>query len=159
MGLISESSPAACLTLTRVQLWWDSRRSCYACALIPLSVTTPPTRCSFLLTLLNLEVKLHAFVQSHSQSQATLMFVNCSQNGQLGLHQNQCTFQKIHSLSTRGAHSRLLAHIASPTSPPSLCRYTTHSSVLHTATVEMPCLRHCSTNGKLRIALWRHGMC
>ena len=118
MGLVSESSPAACLTLTRVQLWWDSRRSRYACALIPPSVTTPPTRCSFPLTLLNLEVKLHAFVQSHSQSQATLMFVNCSPNGQLGLHQNQCTFQKIHSLSTRGAHSRLLAHIASPTSSP-----------------------------------------
>ena len=110
MGLVSESSPAACLTLTRVQLWWDSRRSCYACALIPLSVTTPPTRCSFLLTLLNLEVKLHAFVQSHSQSQARLMFVNCSQN--------QCTFQKIHSLSMGGAHLRLLVHIASPTSPP-----------------------------------------
>ena len=78
------------------------------------------------------------------------MFANCSQNGQLGLYQNQCTFQKIHSLFTGGAHSRLLAHIASPTSPP-LCRYTTHSSVPHTATVEMPCLRHCSTNGKLRI--------
>ena len=59
-----------------------------------------------------------AFVQSHSQSQARLMFVNCSQNGQLGLYQNQCTFQKIHSLSMGGAHSRLLAHIASPTSPP-----------------------------------------
>ena len=46
------------------------------------------------------------------------MFVNCSQNGQLGLYQNQCTFQKIHNLSTGGAHSRLLVHIASPTSPP-----------------------------------------
>ena len=80
------------------------------------------------------------------------MFVNCSQNGQLGLDQNQCTFQKIHSLSMGGAHSRLLVHIASPTSPPyPLCRYTTHSSVPHTATVEMPCLRQCSTNGKLRI--------
>ena len=32
-----------------------------------------------------------------------------------------------------------------------LCRCTTHSSVPHTATVEMPFLRHCSTNGKLRI--------
>ena len=32
-----------------------------------------------------------------------------------------------------------------------LCRYTTHSSVPHTATVEMPFLWHCSTNGKLRI--------
>ena len=46
------------------------------------------------------------------------MFVNCSQNGQLGLYQNQCTFQKIRSLSTGGAHSQLLVHIASPTSPP-----------------------------------------
>ena len=78
------------------------------------------------------------------------MFVNCSQNGQLRLYQNQCTFQKIHSLSMGGAHSRLLVHIASPTSPP-LCRYTTHSSFPHTATVEMPFLWHCSTNGKLRI--------
>ena len=35
-----------------------------------------------------------------------------------GLYQNQCIFQKIHSLSTGGAHSRPLVHIASPTSPP-----------------------------------------
>ena len=42
------------------------------------------------------------------------MFVNCYQNGQLGLYQNQCT---IHSLSMGVAHSRLV-HIASPTSPP-----------------------------------------
>ena len=35
-----------------------------------------------------------------------------------GLHQNQCTFQKIHSLSTGWAHSRVLAYIASPTSRP-----------------------------------------
>ena len=33
----------------------------------------------------------------------------------------------------------------------SLCRYITHSSVPHTATVEISCLQHCSTNGKLRI--------
>ena len=78
-----------------------------------------------------------------------LMFVNCSQNGQLGLYQNQCTFQKIHSLSTGGAHSRLLVHIASPTSPPYVA--TQLSSVLHIATVGMPFLWHCSTNGKLRI--------
>ena len=45
------------------------------------------------------------------------MFVNCSQNGQIGLYQNQSTFQKIHSLSTGGAYSRVLAYIASPTSP------------------------------------------
>ena len=51
-------------------------------------------------------------MQSHSQSQARLTFVNCSQNGQLGLYQNQCTFQKIHSFSTGGAHSRVLAYIA-----------------------------------------------
>ena len=30
---------------------------------------------------------------------------------------DQCTFQKIQSLSTEGAHSRVLAYIASPTSP------------------------------------------
>ena len=39
-----------------------------------------------------------AFVQSHAQSQARVMFVNCYQNGQLGLYQNQCIFKKIHSL-------------------------------------------------------------
>ena len=66
------------------------------------------------------------------------MFVNCSQNGQLGLYQNQCTFQKIHSLSTGGAHSRLLVHIASPTSPPYVGTQLT--ALFHTATVEMPCL-------------------
>ena len=76
------------------------------------------------------------------------MFVNCSQNGQLGLHQNQCTF---HSLSTGEAHSRLLVHIASPTSPPYVGTQLRDSSVPHTATVEMPFLWHCSTNGKLRI--------
>ena len=74
------------------------------------------------------------------------MFVNCSQNGQLGLYQNQCTF---HSLSMGGAHSRLLVHIASPTSPPYVG--TQLSSVPHTATVKTPFLWHCSTNGKLRI--------
>ena len=31
------------------------------------------------------------------------------------------------------------------------CRKTTHSSVSYTATVEMSCLQHCSTNGKLPI--------
>ena len=47
------------------------------------------------------------------------MFVNCSQNGQLGTVATKinATFQKIHSLSTGGAHSRVLAY-ASPTSPP-----------------------------------------
>ena len=34
-----------------------------------------------------------------------------------GLHQNECTFPKIHSLSTGGAHSRVEASITSPTSP------------------------------------------
>ena len=36
-----------------------------------------------------------AFVQSHSQSQARLMFVTAHENGQLGLHQNQCTLKKF----------------------------------------------------------------
>ena len=34
------------------------------------------------------------------------------------LNLSQCIFQKIHSLSTGGAHSRVEAYIASPTSPP-----------------------------------------
>ena len=59
---------------------------------------------------------------------------------------NLCTF---YSLSTGGAHSRLLAHIASPTSPPYVGKQL--SSVPHTATVEMSCLQHCSTNVKLCI--------
>ena len=41
-----------------------------------------------------------------------------SWNGQLWLHQNDCTFLKIHSLSTGGAHSRVEANITSPTFPP-----------------------------------------
>ena len=59
-GRGSFQSPLLLLaSLSRVQIWWDSLRPRYACALIPPSVTTPPTRCSFLLTLFNLEVKLH----------------------------------------------------------------------------------------------------
>ena len=79
------------------------------------------------------------------------MFVNCSQNGQLGLYQNQCTFQKIHNLSTGGAHSRLLAHITSPTSLPYVGTQLTALFHTHAATVEMSCLRHCITNGKFCI--------
>ena len=62
------------------------------------------------------------------------MFVNCSQNGQLRLYQNQCTFKKIHSLSTgarhypfasasiatftsASIHSQVLAYISSSASP------------------------------------------
>ena len=79
------------------------------------------------------------------------MFVNCSQNGQLGLYQNQCTFQKIHSLSTGGAHSRLLLHVASPTSPPYFGTQLT--ALFHTQPL-LKCPFYgiiCSTNGKLRI--------
>ena len=43
---------------------------------------------------------------------------HCSQNEQLGLCQNQCM---IHSLSMGGAHSRVEAYVASPTSPPYFC--------------------------------------
>ena len=60
-------------------------------------------------------------------------------------------FKKFTACLREGAHSRLLVHIASPTSPPYVGTHATHSSVPHTATVEMPCLRQCSTNGKLRI--------
>ena len=95
-----------------------------------------------------------AFVHSHSKSQARLMFVNCSQNGQLGLYQNQCTFQKIHSLFMGGAHSRLLVHIASPTSSPYV--RTQLTALFHTATVEMPFLWHCSTNDKLHFLVKAH---
>ena len=49
----------------------------------------------------------------------------------------------------RGSFTTASAHCSPHLSP--LCRYTTHSSVPHTATVEMPCLRQCSTNAKLRI--------
>ena len=59
-----------------------------------------------------------AFAQSHSQSQARLKFVNCSQNRQLGLCQNQCTIQNIPSLFTGGDHSRVEAYTDISTSPP-----------------------------------------
>ena len=53
-------------------------------------------------------------------------------------------FKKIHSLSTGGAHSRVLGiYTASPTSPPYVGKKKqkkTHSSVPHTATVETSCL-------------------
>ena len=49
----------------------------------------------------------------------------------------------------RGSFMTASAHCLPHLSP--LCRYTTHSSVPHTATAEMPFLWHCSTNGKLRI--------
>ena len=65
---------------------------------------------------------------------------NCFRNGQLGLHQNQCTFQKIPSLSMGGAHSRVEAYVASPTSP-SFVGKQLHSSVPHTATVDISCLQ------------------
>ena len=64
---------------------------------------------------------------------------------------------RIYTLSTGGAHSRLLAHIANPTSPPYVG--TQLSSVPHTATVEMPCLQHCSTNSKLCILLVKAQPC
>ena len=53
-----------------------------------------------------------------------------SWNGQLWLHQNECTFQKIHSLSTGGAHSRVEATITSPTSPPYVAKQLT--ALFHT---------------------------
>ena len=53
-----------------------------------------------------------------------------------------------HSLSMGGAHSRVEACIASPHLSP-LCQYTTHSSVPHTATVDISWVQHCSTNGEL----------
>ena len=46
------------------------------------------------------------------------------------LHQNECTFQKIHSLSTGGAHSRVQASITSPTSPPYVAKQLT--ALFHT---------------------------
>ena len=53
------------------------------------------------------------FAQSHSQSQARFMFVTTLKNGQLGLHQNQSTFNNSQRASfTNGAY------IASPISPP-----------------------------------------
>ena len=76
------------------------------------------------------------------------MFVNCSQNGQLKLYHSQCTF---HSLSTGGAHSRLLAHIASPTSSPYVGTQLT--ALFHTQPL-LKCLVYgiaSCTNGKLRI--------
>ena len=47
-----------------------------------------------------------------------------------------CTFQKIHSLFTGGAHSPVLAYIASPTSPPYVGKQFT--ALFHT----QPLLKH-----------------
>ena len=65
-------------------------------------------------------------------------------------YQNQCTFRKIHSLSTGGAHSRLLAHIASPTSPPYVG---TQLTALFRTQPLLKCLVYsiAAPNGKLRI--------
>ena len=41
------------------------------------------------------------------------------------MHQNECTFPKIRSLSTGGAHSRVEASITSPTSPPYVAKQLT----------------------------------
>ena len=49
--------------------------------------------------------------------------------------------------------SRLLVHIASPTSPPYVGTQLTALFHTQAATVEMPFLWHCSTNGKLRILI------
>ena len=57
---------------------------------------------------------------------------------------------KIHSLSTGAAHSRVEANITSPTSSPYVAK-TTHGSVAHTATNQLPWLSDCTTNDKLRI--------
>ena len=54
---------------------------------------------------------------------------------------------KIHSLSLEGAHSRVLAYIASPTLP--LMSVNNSQPVPHTATVEISCLQH--TKGKVHI--------
>ena len=78
------------------------------------------------------------------------MFVNCSQNGQLGTVPKSMHISKNSQLVYgRGSFTTASARCWPHLSP--LCRYTTHSSVPHTATVEMPFLWHCSTNSKLRI--------
>ena len=51
----------------------------------------------------------------------------------------------------RGSFTTASTHCLPHLSP--LCRYTTHTSVSHTATVEMSCLRHCITDGKSSCAL------
>ena len=45
------------------------------------------------------------------------MSVNCSQNGQLGLHQNQSTIQKNLQLVWGEVYLQVEAYIANPTSP------------------------------------------
>ena len=72
-----------------------------------------------------------SFGQSYSQSQARLMFVTT-----LGMDNFDCTkmnahnFQKIHSLSTGGAHSRVETSTTSPTSPPYVAKQLT--ALFHT---------------------------
>ena len=64
----------------------------------------------------------------------------------INAHSSQKNSQLVYG---RGSFTTASAHCQPHLSP--LCWYTTHSSVPHTATIEMACLRQCSTNGKLRI--------
>ena len=73
----------------------------------------------------------------------------CQLLDNLDYTKNQCTFQKIHSLSMGGADSRVLAYIVSPTSPPYVGKQLT--ALFHTQPLLSYCLQHCSTNSKLRI--------
>ena len=65
------------------------------------------------------------------------------------MHQNECTFQKLHSLSMGGAHSQVEASITSPTSPPYVAKQL--PVLFHTQ--QLSCLWQGSTNdiGLLRI--------
>ena len=79
------------------------------------------------------------------------MFVNCSQNGQLAWTvPKSMHISKIHSLSMGGARSRLLVHIASPTSPPYVG---TQLTALFRTQLLLKCLVYsiAAPNGKLRI--------
>ena len=59
---------------------------------------------------------------------------------------NECTFQKIHSLSMGGAHSRVEAYIASPTSPP-------YDSKQLTTMVQHACVLKCSNDNLCILAI------
>ena len=70
-----------------------------------------------------------------------------SWNGQLGLHQNDCTFKKCTACLREGLIHEWKQALLAPPSPLMLVKKT-HSSGPHTATVDILFLQHCSTNGK-----------
>ena len=77
-----------------------------------------------------------AFAQSHSQSQARLMFVTALEIDNLDCTTQSDSHIKKFSLPMGGAYSRVDASVTSPTSPP----YVAKQPVSQTTTVDVSCM-------------------